>query len=203
MGDMSLDDKVIVTSHDGKTVKVYFLSMLQEEFMETKYAAYVTSPVYNVNQVGMVISGPTGKTLLTDFYSKIIPAFGAKAVVINAKGEENKTADLNGGDRLKVTAADGLTVAWYILQLDLTNLSETGVPALLVYPNPTSGPVSINGLSYGNVIQVYNLLGAPVLSVVAGNTIETVSLGNQPSGMYFITVSDGNSIKGKFKIVKQ
>ncbi len=203
LGEMSLDDKVIVTSKDGKTVKVYFLSMLQEEFQATKYAAYVTSPVYNVNQVWMVISGPTGKTLLTDFYSKIVPAFGAKAVVINAKGEENKTADLNGGDRLKVTAADGLTVAWYTLQLDLTNLSETGAAGLSVYPNPTNGPVSISGLSYGNRIQVYNLLGAPVLSVVAGNNLETVSLGNQPSGMYFITVSDGNSIKGKFKIVKQ
>lgn len=201
-GEVTLDDKLIVTSQDGKKVKIYFLSMLKEEFLDTKYPAYVTSNVYTVDQQGMVISGPTGKTLLTDFYSKIIPAFGASVIVINANGDENKTADLNGGDRLKVIAADGVTVAWYMLNLDLTSDQILDETSRMVYPNPTQGKVYISGLASGNRIRVFTLTGTEVLNRIATGSVEEISLGNQPSGMYFITVSEGSGQLGKYKIVK-
>ncbi len=201
-GEVSLDDKLIVTSQDGKTVKVYFLSLLREEFQGTKYPAYVTSNVYTVNQATMVITGPTGKTTLTDFYNKIIPAFGATTIVINAKGTENTTADLNGGDMLKVIAADGLTIAWYTLNLDLTNNLAVGDDIVSLYPNPTSGPVYISGLTAGTRIRVFTLTGTEVLNRIAGSMVENISLENQPSGMYFITVGNNSGLLGKYKIIK-
>lgn len=202
-GNMSMDDKLIVTSQDGKTVKVYYFSMLSDELFEPKYLAYVTSSVYSVDQVNLTLQGASGKTTLTDFYSKIVAAPGATAKVVNAQGVENKGTDLNDGDKLKVSAADGVTVVYYALKLDLTGVEDLDANEMTIFPNPTNGVVNLSGIPGGSFIRVYNLQGASVLEKVAGRSLEVISLQDQPAGLYFITVNNGGKAIGKFKLIKE
>jgi hypothetical protein len=72
-----------------------------------------------------------------------------------------------------------------------------------VYPNPTSGKVSISGVEAGNRIRVFNSMGAPVSEFISRNSIETISLDNQASGIYFIVISNNDRISGTHKVIKK
>lgn len=203
MGGISIDDKLVVTSKDGKTTKVYYLSMLHGDLYTTQYLAYVLSDVYQVNQENMVISGPTSETTLTDFNAKIWAAFGSTAVVVNAQGEVSTAADLNRGDRVRVTSADGKIVVFYDLQLDYTSLADPGNGTLRVYPNPTSGKVNILGLEQGTRVQVFTPAGALIRDTQCDQSIETISLDNQPAGIYLMILTKETRVIGRCKVIRK
>ncbi|MDI9562861.1 MAG: T9SS type A sorting domain-containing protein [Bacteroidota bacterium] len=106
------------------------------------------------------------------------------------------------GDVLKVTSADGKIVNIYALELDYT-AAKIIRSEISVYPNPTDGEVQITGLQAGNRVRVINLTGALLFDRVAGNNMEMISLRNQPSGMYFITVSDADNVIGQYKVIRK
>jgi hypothetical protein len=53
------------------------------------------------------LPGRPETTILSDFYARITPSMGATAVVVDASGNEKTSGDLDDGDMLKVTSADG------------------------------------------------------------------------------------------------
>jgi hypothetical protein len=202
-GTLYEDDKVVVTSPNGLTTRVYHLSMLRTQYiLETTYLAYVLSNVYAVDQVDYTITGPTGSTLLSDFYARITPSLGATAVVVDADGNEKTSGDLDDGDMLKVTSADGKIVVMYELKLDLTSVDLTGVSQIEIYPNPTSGKLNIRGAEPGNRIQVFNASGAMVRDMKVQNSIEVLSLEGQPAGMFLIVISNDSKVLGRYKAIK-
>jgi len=203
-GTLYEDDKVVVTSSNGLVTRVYHLSMLRTQYIpETTYLAYVLSNVYAVDQVEYTIAGPTGTTLLSDFYARITPSMGATAVVVDAGGNEKTSGDLNDGDMLKVTSADGKIEVMYELKLDLTSVDLTGVQQIEIYPNPTTGRLNVRGVEQGGRIRVFNAVGTAVLDIHVSSNSESISLSDQPSGMYMIVVSKENKLLGRFKAVKQ
>ena len=179
--------------------------LLTKEFMgeTTDYLAYVLSDLYDVDQINMIISGPSSELLVTEFLKNIYASFGATAVVVNEQGTVKTSGDLDRNDMVRVTAADGKTVAFYTLQLDFTSVDLIGNRDLLIYPNPTHENVNIQGMNAGNRIKVVNLLGMTVIDKLAGKSLEVISLDRQPAGIYLITVSDDHQIIGKFKVVKK
>jgi len=202
-GTIREDDKVVVTSPNGLTTRVYHLSMLRTQYIpETTYLAYVLSNVYAVDQVDYTITGPTGSTLLSDFYARITPSLGATAVVVDADGNEKTSGDLDDGDMLKVTSADGKIVVKYELKLDLTSVDLTGVSQIEIYPNPTSGKLNIRGAEPGNRIQVFNASGAMVRNMKVQNNLEVLSLEGQPAGMFLIVISNDSKVLGRYKAIK-
>jgi len=203
-GNIVQDDKLVVTSPDGTNSTVYFLSMLRTEYIkETTYLAYVLSKTYSVDQVDYMIGGPSGSTTLDDFYARITPAEGATAVVIDGNGIEKTTGDLDDGDMLKVTSADGKIEVIYELNLDLTNADMLDVPPIEIYPNPTTGKLNIRGIESGSRIRVFSSTGAIIYDVNARSTVETILLNEQPSGMYLIVISDENQLLGSFKALRK
>jgi hypothetical protein len=72
---------------------------------------------------------------------------------------------------------------------------------LNVYPNPTSDKFYISGLAAGNRILVNNMLGQLVIERNATRTTEEISLAGQRSGLYLITVTDGKSAIGHYKVI--
>jgi hypothetical protein len=203
-GTLYEDDKVVVTSQNGLATRVYHLSMLRTQYIpETTYLAYVLSNVYAVDQLEYTITGPTATTLLSDFYTRITPSMGATAVVVDAGGNEKTSGDLDDGDMLKVTSADGKIVVMYELKLDLTSVDLTGVQQIEIYPNPTTGRLNVRGIEPGNRIKVFNSTGAMIYDVNVRRSIETISLNKQPSGIYMIVISKENKLLGRFKAVKQ
>jgi hypothetical protein len=201
-GNLYEDDKVVVTSANGLVTRVYHLAMLRTALMqEPVYLAYVLSNIYNVDQVNYQITGVPGSTMLTEFYNSITPAWGATAVVVDAEGTEKTSGDMNVGDMVKVTSADGKIEVMY--QLGVTSAFDVNKNQIEIYPNPTTGKLNVSGVEKGNRIQVFNGTGSIVRDVQVRSNLETISLDGQPSGMYLIVISKENKLLGRYKAIKR
>jgi len=203
-GGLAQDDMVVVTSQDGKVTRVYYLEMLRQQFIAPNYQAFVLSEVYNVDQLNKVIAGPKGMMAISEFFAQITASFGANVVIVDKNGQP-KASDgvLRVGDVVVVTSADGKAEATYALQLDLTSTAVVEAGEIRVYPNPTNGKINVSGAETGHTIRVLNMMGSTVREIVAGRAIETLSLDNQPAGLYFIVISNGDKVTGNYKVVKQ
>ena len=202
-GALYQDDMLVVTSQDGTVTKTYYLDMLRTQWLVSEYFAFVTSADYTVDQLNKNIASPVAETPLAQFLAKLTPSFGATMAVYNKDGQPNATGILNKGDVLRVTSADGKIVASYALTLDVTSTVEIERGLVSVYPNPTAGKVSISGVEAGNRIRVFNSMGAPVSEFISRNSVETISLDNQASGIYFIVISNNDRISGTHKVIKK
>ena len=70
-----------------------------------------------------------------------------------------------------------------------------------VYPNPSTGLFYFNGLTKGNTIEVYDMIGQSKLSAIAGLSNYTIDLSAQAKGVYFYRVSAQGGIVHQGKIV--
>ncbi|SHE33052.1 Por secretion system C-terminal sorting domain-containing protein [Mariniphaga anaerophila] len=196
------DDKIVVTSPSGTTTRVYHLAMLRTELVPAPvYLAYVLSNVYSVNQISYAISGIPGGVALSEFYSRITPSWGATAVVVDANGDEKTSGNLNAGDMLKVTSADGKIEVIY--QLGMTSAFDVAAKQIEIYPNPTAGKLNVSGVDKGDRIQVYSSTGAIVEDIKVSRNLEVLSLDRQPAGMYVIVISSEKELIGRFKAIKK
>jgi hypothetical protein len=203
LGEIYKDDRLIVTAEDGVTVKVYYLQMLPNyEGEAVDYLAYVTSSVFAVDQYNLSISGSTITEATTVSYlvARLVPSTGATIKVVDANDVEN-TGTIKTGDLLKVTAANGVTTAYYSIVVSVISVDELGSISINIYPNPTSGKITVSGLEPGNRIRIYNILGAGLRDIITTQSEEIISLEGQPEGVYFVVVSNDDSVIGRYKLV--
>lgn len=100
--------------------------------------------------------------------------------------------------RLKQTDYDG-TFAYSVIRL-IDNRME-GSPKTMVFPNPTSNNVFVqfdNSDENDHQISVLNALGQTLITTTSQNASSTIDLTDQPNGLYFIKVDNGEI----FKIIK-
>lgn len=198
-GNIYKDDKLIVTSSDGKATKAYYFSMLN--FNVNKYLAYVISDDYAIDQVKLVIKVPATGLDIATFFAKLYPSFGAKLSVIDKNGAASTLTNLASYDKLLVTAADNSTTATYTIEFATTvSPVETSIK---MYPNPTTDRVVINGLTAGNRVRVFNAVGVTLRDVIVDNATEYVNLSAQPAGIYVFVISNGEQHINIQKIVKK
>jgi hypothetical protein len=193
------DDKLIVTSADGKVTKAYYFSMLN--FNVNKYLAYVISDDYVIDQVKLVVKVPATGLDIATFYAKLYPSFGAKLSIIDKNGAASSLTKLASFDKLLVTAADNSTTATYKIEF-ATSVSPIE-SAITMYPNPTTDRVVINGLTAGNRVRVFNAVGVTLRDVTVDNATEYVNLSAQPAGIYVFVISNGEQNINIQKIVKR
>lgn len=202
-GIVADDDKVVVTSASENVSKAYYIAKLRTEYiLEPAYLAYILSNVYAVDQVDFKVNNVSGTEVIASFLSKVTPAQGASAVVVDKDGNLKTTGDINGGDMVKVTSADGKVIVYYTFG-PLTSANMVDAAGIEVYPNPTKDMINVSGVKAGNRIQVYSSVGSLIRNVNVQNNIERISLGNQPTGIYMIVVSENNNVVTRFKAVKQ
>ncbi len=202
-GSLYEDDKVVVTSANGMVTRVYHLSMLRTQYiLGSDYLAYVLSNVYNVDQVNYVITGPSLTTSVADFHSAVTPVAGATVGILDSNGNEKTTGGLAIGDKLQVISKDGKIVVEYAIDiLNSVVIPEAG--KIQVYPNPTSGSVNIQGLEQGTRIQIYTPTGVMIRDIKTQKNLETLSLNNQPSGMYLIVLTKDSRLLGQYKVIRR
>jgi hypothetical protein len=198
-GDVYKDDKLIVTSADGKVTKAYYFSMLN--FNVNKYLAYVISDDYVIDQVKLVIKVPSTGLDIATFYAKLYPSFGAKLSIIDKNGATSTLTKLASYDKLLVTAADNSTTATYKIEF-ATSVSpiETSIK---MYPNPTTDKVVVNGLTPGYRLQVFNAVGVALRDVIVENSTDYVSLSAQPAGVYVFVISSDDKFVNIQKVIKK
>ena len=194
----------LIYTFQNNSAWVYHISFQKTELVASNYLAYVLSEVYSVNQVDYEISEGlaqlTGLTPLSEFHSYITTSMGATAVIVDIHGIEKNTGDLNDGDRLKVTSADGKIVVMYDLNLDLTSAGTVDLQQIEIYPNPATGKLNIRGIEPGNRIQLYSVTGALIRDMKAKSNLEILSLEDVPSGMFLIVISNENQMLGRYKL---
>jgi hypothetical protein len=66
-------------------------------------------------------------------------------------------------------------------------LTRPGHSELLIYPNPSTGIVNIDGLDENSSIELFNAFGERVLSM-DGRITEAINLSNYPKGVYFFKI---------------
>lgn len=73
----------------------------------------------------------------------------------------------------------------------ITGIEESTATAVLIYPNPTDGPVTIESEETIQTIQVYDMNGRIILNMNNLNTNkETISLSEQANGIYILKVNN-------------
>lgn len=198
-GEVYQDDRIVVTSEDGETTKIYYLQVLDER---AAYLAYVVSEVYNVDQLELNITGNFSVlTSITSFLGNLTASPDATLAVTNAAGAV-QSGNLEVGDLLVVTAGDGVTTATYTLEVG-TSIGKTNLNSISVYPNPSAGLIYVSGLETGNTVCVTNMVGQRIIDREVRQSKETFNLEGNPAGLYFITVKNGKEIVGHYKMVLQ
>jgi uncharacterized delta-60 repeat protein len=76
---------------------------------------------------------------------------------------------------------------------------------VLVSPNPTNGllNISFNSIPQNTKIELYNSIGALVLTEPMSNKNNTINVGDLSSGVYFMKVLEGNKVVAVKKVVKE
>jgi hypothetical protein len=195
------DDRLMVISEDGTTKKVYYFSM--PNYWTGPHWAFIVSDDYVIDQVKLLIYITSPGTDIAEFKSKLYPSYGATIKVIDSNGKESTLPTLAPGDQLLVTSADGTQKAIYKIDfntgVDRVDLSST----IKIFPNPTSGPVEVQGLEKGSRLRVLTPAGVTLRDVIVENSSHYVSLVGQPPGIYIFVISDGNQNDHVQKIVKK
>jgi hypothetical protein len=197
-GTLYRDDIVRVTSANGEESNEYFLSMLRLDV----WHAYLVSAKYDVNQQTLTVhvveaEPPTVAAVLAEI--QLAP--GATVQVTDATGNPKDESDLiENGDILTVTSADGNLVTSYTVDL-VTSAGQQPASGIRMYPNPSDGVVFMDGLEIGTRIQVYNIVGVPVLTKVVQNSNEVLSLESQPAGLYFVVVTSDREVVGRYRLI--
>lgn len=200
-GAIYKDDKLAVTSKDGSTTKSYtFLDLI---IWRGPYVPFVISDVYQIDQVSFLINGVSPGTSISEFKSKLYPGFGTTLKIIDAKGNESSLATIVAGDRLLVTSSDGTQMATYLITIrtgvDTVNIASE----IRMSPNPTNGTVIIQGITKGNRLRVLTPEGIVVHDEIVDTSTKTISLNDQPAGMYIFVISDGTQLIKVQKITKK
>jgi uncharacterized repeat protein (TIGR03803 family) len=68
---------------------------------------------------------------------------------------------------------------------------------LSIYPNPTSGQITIklNGNQNGYTVEVYSVVGEKIYESVLSGLQNTINLNSQPDGMYFIYLKSEEGVE--------
>lgn len=76
---------------------------------------------------------------------------------------------------------------------------------ILITPNPTNGllNISFNTIPQNTKIEVYNSIGALVLSETMINKNNTINISDLSSGIYFMKVLEGNKVVAVKKVVRE
>lgn len=201
-GGVADDDKIVVTSANGQVTRTYYIAKLSSTAIpDVLYLAYILSPVYAVDQVDYKVSGVDGAETVSNFLTNVTPAQGASVAVVDKDGVVKINGDINGGDMVKVTSADGKIVVMYSFGI-LTSNKTLNQNEISVYPNPTNNEIKVAGAEPGNRIRVINSVGTIISDVNVVHNIESFSLTNKSAGIYMVIISKNNSIIGSYKVIK-
>ena len=101
-----------------------------------------------------------------------------------------------GSAIITAKTSDGNKTAFCMVTVEssVSNENVGGDISITAYPNPTSGAVTITGLTPGKAIRIYSITGSLVGTYTAQEEKMTINLDNLNRGMYFLNF-EGKVIK--------
>ena len=161
------------------------------------------------------LSGSTqSKTVTYDAYGTLITTYGTFNNIIRAKQVTStgtnyywfKTNPFVG--LLTATPSTGSTFNYIFSKPTTLSTTQNEVKQFSIYPNPTSGNISIKNIDFSNksmFVKVYNMLGNQIVNNYKLETESAnIDLSNYASGLYFIEIADeNNKVIYQDKIIKK
>jgi hypothetical protein len=92
-----------------------------------------------------------------------------------------------------------------LTQMDLvtTSVVETNIDQVVVYPNPSMGKISINGIANFEQIQIIDIAGRLVYQEILDNSnIQNFEFDLQ-DGLYYLTLSNMNETVTKKIVIRK
>lgn len=168
--------------------------------------------------------GPNGCDSTVAVSLNVLPAIdvtttvNGNTITANQTGASYKWIDCNGMNYTGALAQSFTTTVTgnYAVEITLGNCIDTsacenvtvvGVDEknaknnIKLFPNPNNGVFTISTSDQANV-SIYNVLGENVLTKVLNGGNHTISLDNQPKGMYFVNIQQNGSVITHKMIVK-
>ncbi len=90
-----------------------------------------------------------------------------------------------------------------VIPHNVTGVDAIKAATISVYPNPSEGVVTINGLTINDKIQIYDVLGKMVSESKASDISQTLDLSAQSKGLFFFVITDaqtGHAVQGKLVV---
>lgn len=111
-----------------------------------------------------------------------------------------QAADINGDGHLDVVSVsqDDDKIAWY--ENSGLGISENSLKQVKLTPNPTNGIIQVTSEAEIRGIEVYDLLGARILSLK--NTTQ-IDLSHNASGVYVVKILGEDGVSETHKIIKE
>ncbi len=117
----------------------------------------------------------------------------------------NLIGSLNTGDNLSAVATTNKStnIQTPLLSKDVITFEKDQTPIIKMFPNPTSGTITITGVDMASTaIEIKNLNGTKVYDAKSLKD-SSINIDKQPQGVYFITLlQDGKKIATK-RIIKK
>jgi hypothetical protein len=203
-GGIYKDDILVVTSKDGTVEKSYKISLAEQN---PDHLMQITSDVYPIDQTNLIITvkEPFGFTI-GGLKANLIPSENSRIFIINYE-DKIKPDDglIDRRDQIVLVYGDSVARMTYKMDYEriTTSTERMDKGAITLYPNPSSGLIHFEGLTTESIISIYNASGILLKQQKVLNDIESVSIENQPNGLYFITISEGNIRIGSYKVIKK
>ena len=118
------------------------------------------------------------------------------------------SCDVIASEDNEVLSTDSINIAGsYITNISTSDLSFIGngnftsikelpaVQGISIFPSPAADFVTVSGLQGNETLYVYNINGQLLITRKASSETETVPIGNLPSGVYFVKISNGQTLK--------
>ena len=80
---------------------------------------------------------------------------------------------------------------------------DQGIQNIRVFPNPTYGSISITGIQNAISLEVYNVLGARIMSRNLTSAQDRLDVSNLRSGVYMFRFTDSDDLSVVKKVVKR
>ncbi len=192
------DDILRVTSEDQSMSVDYSIRFLGAPL---RTMAYVTSDVYDVDEILLVIGNIPSQTAVANFLINLNPAPGAIVTLLDGSDNVKETGMVTSNDKIRVVAEDGVTETFYTLDVLVSNL-DLNKDEISIYPNPVSDVLYISGLTKGSTIHLSSITGQKVKVMEAVTDPAKVSVDGLTKGYYIIKVIDPDQKSILFRFVK-
>jgi len=218
--DNEYEEPVVISLNEyaNKTVKVAFVYEYNDGYelavdnvaIQAPQTAIVSYSIPNGTTVidaanhKVEVTVPAGSDV-TSLVATFTLSEGATAKIGNVAQVSGVTANnFTNPVTYTVLAEDATTTQdWVVTVTILDGVNENLQANVKVYPNPTSGIVTIEGnFENTTLAQVIDITGKVILSMQLDNTMNKMDLSSFESGLYFIQLVSGNE-KAMYKISKQ
>jgi hypothetical protein len=205
-------DLLFDTQHDKLPENIYWIKNIDAatSFSEPSFIYSETSDVFrdieafDVDADGdndIVIGSGDQNEVLWFENEDGLGQFGAKTVITT---KVNRLRDISWGyidsdeylDLITASSFDD-TIAWY-KNLGLLNIPDVIFSHIIIYPNPSSGIITIDSAQKISDIELYNILGQQFFVTLNNNQL---NLEMFPSGMYYLSIQTENGKKQVEKII--